>query len=400
MDLLRQVLARLSLQRLIYLRLVENEALVRVRLGVVNDLTSEEFRSTKIRYAKLCELQGELSYQSAIWAGNLLSRAAFLNQLRWFDTLGNIISDLEVVLNYGGPEIRESACKTVDSSSIQIVDPSSIPWTPSMRKSLKSKLRAGAYNANFLWGYLHYPDSLKGVKGDSVLEVCEGYAKAAIDGGEDPFVTNQSIDDALPAIGAEFIVIRSRLNRMGYFALNDSDPKLAVGYVVAFGLHYIQPGLLLPHLKNPIFLDYIQNYPLHNGLGSFTKDLVKRAEVMMALPIIFHPTYHLMLKIVTGRRLSETDLSLVAKDSILPKCMIDVSHPQLTKQIFEKVGRTTVHGTITYDPVNHLKVATDTIRRYGLTETYEKSFLFNELVARGQLWRCWDTPITDHFRII
>jgi hypothetical protein len=57
-------------------------------------------------------------------------------------------------------------------------------------------------------------------------------------------------------------------------------------------------------------------------------------------------------------------------------------------------------GTVVYDPVNHLKIATSEMSKDDFLKIYERSPLFTELVARGQLWECWNTPITDQFRIV
>lgn len=422
MDLLRQVLARLPLQQLIDLRIAEDETVVKARLRTVNYVTSVKFNSAHISYGGLCTLQGELSGKRILSPRNLCSRSAFLDQPGWFNTFSSLSKgefDLEIVLGYGGPEIRELACRMIDPNNIWISDPSSIQWTETMKTAILTMLQPRSPTKAFLYGYLHYPRPLSDIisqssqRPDEVdprsIDIYEGYVKAAVDHG---VTQSQEIDDAFFQVMQRSRItpanIRARLNKLGYFALNGEIHipnlyihEMKINEIVIYGIDCIQPNLLLPYLGDPDYLFTIETYFPRHGIISFLKDSIRRAEAMLALPVKFHPNYLTTLKILTGRYLTETDFARFANYPILGGYMANVAHPQFSKQIFEQFeaayDQVSTYSTVMYDLVNYFKIVGDAGDKFGISVSHNETHRFQELVARGQLWQCWGTPIAHGF---
>lgn len=390
MDLLRLIWIRLPLGR--FINLPDCGLLIPSRMKVVNCFDDRIIRlifpMTVTDYIRICTFQGELceSSPSIIFRQ---ARAAFLCDAELYRVhlpVQRYHQHFHLALRSRMPKIQSLALDRFDSYS-SVDDPEVIEWTPELRAGLLKTIHK---KSDFLIGYLSYPASIP-----LRILVFEGFVTAAMK-SVDPFLPCRAIDDLLPkiydAVTETPYQIKELLVRRGYFAHLDISCNVK-GWIFS----YIQPALLERYLDDKDVRRAARTISVKVIAPTLhlSESLVERARRMLKWRDLFSSYYLCFLLILTGQNV---DLTTVGRKEVFPlfTLMYRVAHPQLSRELMEQYGSSLGHTRyettyIVYDAVNFVRVCLKEIPQ-GLTPEWRK---LEVLVARGQLWQLYGTPIFE-----
>lgn len=363
MDLLRQILVRLSLERFIIFG--DDLSLVKLRLRAVNRRSDEisDYRS----YLRLCTLQGEICSLSHEFVNRtwLTSRAAFLNDSINYDPSCEFEPNID--LRSSDERIKLRVVKLFKpTQTISINDPASIGWTAEMKEiTLKALWVPRTLNREnyFLLGYLAYPDSAvvdKDLCAENISTIFGGFVEAAMKEISDPFMPHPIIEGIIS--GAKYShALRSVAFSHGYFAYHEKyrADEAAV--------RDIQPALLERCWALRAFTDpALLGDPFPSTAIPITEGLLMRARQMLALERNLTHHYMIFLRILLGL---QVDISAVDQRYVntLIIVMLRIAHPQLTKELIQPI-MSFLHivnhfraCNISYDLVNYFHIMPVTI---------------------------------------
>ena len=407
MDLLRQILARLPLQRIFDLSL-SDRSFFNVRLRVVNRI-SEDYLDGLIgmaintfnAYFILCTAQGELCDRFLLPRELHCARATFLRQKLCISPAPNLdlilaTEDLGVII----PTLESSR------NPYGIIDLQSVNWRPDSLRSksedCQSESRSETKNdgrqiiafyqrkilgtpakllnrsAIGLAGYLHIP--LRDKKADMWISqiYARMYVLSEMKRHPDPFAPIPDLDQFLKDLQINLDKRVDIAISSGYFGFNIG--AIDIGILKRYAIRYVQPRLL----------DYLPFDDLSIGVGvllSTTHHLVERAREMIVLIKRRHPRsvgYLIQLQVICGQDIDFSVLDSLGdmdRDSIAIS-MIGVAHPQLTAKMLGGIVGASGPTVIRYNLVNYFKQR-QLLALKGRTE-HE---LF--LCAYGQLLQCF-----------
>lgn len=430
MDLLRQIWARLPLQRIIDAKIELDDLLVAERTRTVNhgsvylppDVIDLDRRD---RYVKLCTYQGELTRESHLymWPNHLMYRAIFIGDYQAYHHFSNyfvynregdypVIDDpwfLQTAFETGNPEVMARALSMVDPVDrddispdlFLIPDPKSIDWraplgdgrtlrdyyklrclTASMKKPDPTSETARS-RFSFIAGYLGIWsfDDIHGTNPHIVIDL-NNYLKGYIIGGHQP--PEYYID----VRKVELVV------RRGYLPDSVKDnPSVLIDALLG-----IQPEIV-ERLANRIISTTDYDEALQQADFKSTTYIVKSSlpRVRRMLSLLDDPrvkrfniprVYRIYLLVLLGIPL-ENEVALSDRSLINP-VMLAVLHPSISDDILNTnwMSYTNQLSNICYDPVNffdrlktiyffdtgiHIKLMT----KYGLlTRCIENSVIY------------------------
>lgn len=395
MDLLRQVLVRLPLQRAFTLgNIINTREFIFTRLRVVNRISEDyllEF--PKIGdlldcYVVLCDFQGELSdVTTIVISDNLVySRAAFLQQEYWYQR-AIFGLNIDLILASENLSIIIPALEA-SRDPYRIVDPEIVNWTPEIIAFYRRKILEipGNLLANPMMriaGYLHIsPETLatsKRAPARKIFEYAEMYILSEMTHHSDPFAIIPTLDRFLKKLPIHMEGLAMIAISGGYFGFDFT--RMTSQSVRIYATVYVQPKLL-------------RSLP---GRGSFnsipvglaiTHHLVERAGEMISLVLEQYPNeiaYLMQMQALAGWTMDLKalhSLSESQKRSIV-YIMRTVAHPQLTVELLRMVTDLSVGDTtVRYDLVNYFKQS-QLLERPVATD--HDPFLY----ATGQLLKCF-----------
>ena len=340
MDLLRQVLIRLPLQKLIDLRFPAEE-FVRLRSRAVNRLTDDELdayllmmprNSLLDRYTYLCQMQGEPSRDGIIEDCLQQSRAAFVGDSQTYDQLCRKIHyrpDLDVALRSGVPEIQAWAL-ALSRNIFDISDPESIDWQPRFEeqgpsllafyKSSQTPMVVNTTSA-YLIGYLHHDNPGRWINSNSqniMTSYWSGYFRSEMLNPR-PTFQPEEILSLIPDYAFQICL------HSGYFS--PRLMKMVPGNVIYNAFAFVRIDWI-----GKLNADYPGNFIIIDDEIHINRDLVERARRMISLVERRYPHqkgYLIQLRILCGLPVDLTNLTNIYEGAI-GRLMKSVAHPQLT----------------------------------------------------------------------
>ena len=389
MDLLRQILARLPLQRIFDLHLSDQQ-LLNLRTRVVNHI-SEDYLSNLTgeiftNYLMLCTLQGELCSEATRFlpVEMICARAAFVrdrvtSRLMRSHPKASLNLNIDLALASGDLEIITSTVETA-RSPYNVIDPEIVNWRPEI-VALYQKLISDSSGTIIiprvtqLMGYLHIP--MRGVSHDLdknlsglTIGYKRGYVLAEMRDRLDPFADDSTLYQFLGRIHLEIPIYG------GYFGFNFSE---RIDEIRRLAFRCVQPKLVrrLPvgTPPNPI------------PMLTVTQRVARNAREMIPVLNEFYPNaiaYRMQMQVIAGEVL-DLDLlkSLSYNDALLiTETMVEIAHPQLTTRTLENVYYSHSNTSVHYDLVNYFRQ----ILSFGRFVTGDQ-VLF--LCAYGQLLQCF-----------
>lgn len=272
MDLLRQILARLPIQRISDLSHSDSNVLlcIRNRLRVVNYLSEDYLTnlqgafggSSFAAYLALCAFQGELFSDSDRHISSTLvcSRAIFLrDRVAFRHALSGADVDkidIDLALASKDEHMIFPLLDTNSRSCFRVIDPEIVDWKPAVVQRYHARLsryssREYTRDMAALAGYLHLPaihltnPSVRDIHlGRSIPVYWRSYFLSALAGETDHFIDRPDLNAKL-AIIEKFImtsVVEKICVYAGYF-----PPRLLSGNVAQLqrlAIRYVQPALL------------------------------------------------------------------------------------------------------------------------------------------------------------
>ena len=385
MDLLRQVLLPLPLQRIIELGRENGEPIltkdmIERRIRTVNRLDPSIIRRSgylNIRdfYYKLCTLQGELTDWSHVFvpAIDLLGRAIFLRDCARFHFLTGITDfNDSPVLEYAlSSKINDIAARVIsdtskeDSALIYSINNLTIldRW-PELaefyRKSIPIYIERGEGSSTGgrearvgrVAGYLHLFDLEKGCES---LGYVSGYLKS-ISG------PNPELDEIFSESPLDRLVCRRMA--MASYPFHIRNPSEILIYLEV-GLKEVLPDNIQYILDNGLEIptcDGTQIFPSINL--DVTADLIEGARRMIPLvrrlpEIEGFPSDHYLtlLSVLIGESVSLDDSMERSVENVISTYMITVAHPQVGVSIIPSASIPTSESEVYYDIGNLLHAA-------------------------------------------
>lgn len=389
MDLLHQILARLSLERIDQLRLGDDSLrlVIRNRMRVVNRLSDTV--SSADDYRRVCFTQGEYQTSDPDFGSFMLARAAFLRDkdayLR-FSRMFPCRFDLDRALRSDVPEIQAMALARQSTSTsggfwpFLVKHPDLIRWTKGLLKIFRQIPNPTEMMNPFLLGYLDVPVD------PEVWDVVEyrDYLLGQLEriNPETTFVASPEIDDILLP-GFQQMRVSTPMQSIIYVRSGYFPPRLftlAVSETIFLhAIEYIQPDLVEHLLRVDPELTFDRFFL---QVFSVSDAVVRRARKMIAVATARFPgrtDYLLQLQIICGDRFDEPDQ--LTPD--LARLVIDVMHPQL-RNVLSKSRQYTVY-THQISPVHYDCV--DGFRYIAEFESSIASYQFEDFYQLGQLYK-------------
>ena len=395
MDLLRQILARLPLQRLVESTLVDND-LIRIRARVVNRLSDTEIAAFRVvdpfrSYLKYCTYQGELSRYSGNFALDshlLLSRAAFLRDSFHYSMYATVSSDIptDPALLSDDWQIQKTvlANKSIYLMT-NVIDPEAINWTPQLIRYYYDNIpdiitHVSDVSINplllRLMGYLQFPlaklsDSIerdlsrKQAYWESSFRswMLAGSRNSAVSQSEPPSNAGSSASSQgePPSIAGWFADFYPEATLRRLYSVSEISTSAICAYS-----GYYSPFVFanhLPQVMEEVCLEYIQpsllkrlprgrSVPMIRVSGRLfiTPSLVERAREMLPIVIEHYPNqkyYRTELEILLGMPVSQEDVDSRQFDGQ----MITVAHPQMGSR--RRASSAVHYSTVYYDLVRY-----------------------------------------------
>lgn len=416
MDLLKQILARLPLQRLLDLEaFLFDQSFFYIRLRVVNRLPEEYLRNLSrtnvyLSYVHICTAQGELCRESHNFLNRtmLCARAAFLRErdpYLWFQRVWTKLPDLSLEIAFASEDL-EIIMSTLESSRdpYSICDLESVNWRlnsfksrseskswqldpddkpPSRKRSdyppivtfyrnlITASSKVSSKHVMRIAGYLHIPMNSIDFAGnlDAIVEYAVFYIVATMKCFSDPFTNIPVLDQFLKSLPFRKPSTVAMIG--GYFGF----PEVVSSDDRNYASMFIQPKLLqtLPGGE----------FRLARGIY-LTPNLVERAREMLALVEKYHPenvAYRMQMEVIVGNPIDMVQFNeLPVEDRISVEFyMYLTAHPQLNMDI----PTVNFPSSIKYDLINCFKI--DRARR-----ELSKSQNSLRLYACGKLLQCFD----------
>lgn len=332
MDLLRQILARLPLQRLTEISPIDD--LIRIRARVVNRLSDGEIAALQVGgsdlYLKHCTLQGELfrdSNRFVQYFGLLAYRAAFLRDKENYliYSVYNTSIDLSLLTDDWDIQRRSLQNRPI-RQVIRIVDPESINWTNRLLRHyhdlfsrvspLDSELSRNL-RLLYLAGYLQFPMSQLAIPATGRFRQTywNGYFRRfVVSERSASFDPEGKLKELEQSSWIDTVEICACSGYHSPYIFSKSPPRKLIKKF----LHWLQPDLMK---MLPVDPDTMSSQEIFPGLA-ITPSLLRRAREMLSIIREHYPNqiqYRNKLEIILGMPVSSEDISL----------MTSVAHPQM-----------------------------------------------------------------------
>lgn len=368
MDLLRQVLARLPLQRILDFKegIIDNELFIATRSRVVNGVPNlpglDKLDDLGNYYVIMCDVQGEPSDVTMLVIPKIptYSRAAFLREKLRYRYPRSIPADLDIdlILASDDKDIIIPALMA-SRNPYAIFDPEIVNWQPELvafytKKILETPASSRHLSLVYLAGYLHIPLNKLfnwGPFSKNLLDYTEMYILSEMTNHSDPLAIIPGLDRFLRNLPFENDSIAELAIRSGYLGFDFSrmDPY----DVRKWATEYIQPKLLrsLPR-KGPL--------RFANRAMKITHHVAERAGEMVSLILEQYPKeieYLTEMRVIAGQTI---DLKVLDFFSELGKAIISadmcvVAHPQLSAEFLRQNDDKVISTSVRYDIVNYFR---------------------------------------------